>query len=285
MSALRKVYVDTRFALRGAPSDFYYDLGEDIPLSKNTICYVSEWTGPASWDNIHPGCNKLYLIENPKDAVFKMRIITFEPGVYDRNGLAAILQEKLRAGKHAEQGTYTVAVAVTSNVVTAAGQKYLKITLEGGGKFRIIPGEDWTENNMYEVWKDLDENAPDADVSNLRSISPVLQWRPHEFVFDLFSTFIDLRSRQCLFLHSPSFGDYTSIGPRGVRTALIKIPIVEPLGNMVHVATNGLEHDYVTVSSRTLRLLRFQLRDAFGELVDMKGGHYSFTLIFAERAM
>ena len=66
-----------------------------------------------------------------------MKVLIIEPGIYDRNGLATVLQDKLRTGKHEGMGTYTVSPAVMGQVVSAAGQRYLKITLEGGAHFEL----------------------------------------------------------------------------------------------------------------------------------------------------
>jgi hypothetical protein len=39
------------------------------------------------------------------------------------------------------------------------------------------------------------------------------------------SGFVDLRRAHNIFVHSPSFGNYNTVAPGGVRTALCKIPV------------------------------------------------------------
>ena len=285
-SQVRKIFVDTRFG-KGDPSDFEYDLGETVSLPQNTICYVSEITIPCSFDNVHAGVNRVFVGEATSAGVLSARILQLPEGVYDRNMLATALQTALNATKPETFGAYSVTSTSSvgsSNNALSASLRFLTINLSKAGSFFVASDEDLRNPEWYRVtWKGL-YNGPDFDTTNPRSLSAIVTWERHTLTSSLSSAFLDLRSRHALFLHSPSFGDYTSIGPGGVRTAICKIPIVEPYGSLLHIASGGLQHDYVTVSSRTLRLLKFRLRDSYGELVDLKGAHYSFTLVFAERA-
>ena len=76
------------------------------------------------------------------------------------------------------------------------------------------------------------------------------------------SGFIDLRSKHNIYVHSPSFGHYTSIGPLGVRTILCKVPVESAYGTVVHYAHSGSSYDYIDVGMSTLRMLSFSLLDA-----------------------
>ena len=98
------------------------------------------------------------------------------------------------------------------------------------------------------------------------------------------SSFIDLRSKHSLFVHSPSFGNYTSIGPNGVRTILCKIPVDSAYGSVIHFQNAGHVLDYIEASTRALKSLTFELRDAKGNLISLNGGHWSMTIVFAERS-
>jgi hypothetical protein len=97
------------------------------------------------------------------------------------------------------------------------------------------------------------------------------------------SSFIDLRSKHSLFVHSPSFGNYTSIGPNGMRTILLKVPVDSAYGSVIHFQHSGHPADYIEVSTRGLKSLSFELRDARGNFVNLNGGHWSMTIVFAER--
>ncbi len=97
------------------------------------------------------------------------------------------------------------------------------------------------------------------------------------------SSFIDLRSVHTLFVHSPSFGNYSTLAPRGVRTVIQKVPVEVGYGAVLHYEHSGSSYDHIDVGSTTLKMLKFELRDARGNLVDLKGGHWSMTLVFARK--
>ena len=96
------------------------------------------------------------------------------------------------------------------------------------------------------------------------------------------SHFVDLRRCKNIFLHSPSFGNYQAVGPRGVRTAIAKIPCDTGYGGLVRWQSSGSDHDYVECGVRSLRLLRLELRDADGVLLDLQGTAWSCTLLFSD---
>jgi hypothetical protein len=96
------------------------------------------------------------------------------------------------------------------------------------------------------------------------------------------SSFVDLRRCKNLFLHSPSFGNYNCLAPRGVRTAIAKIPVDAGYGGLVRWQTSGSQHDFVECGVRSLRLLRLELRDADGVLLDLQGTSWSCTLLFSD---
>ena len=86
------------------------------------------------------------------------------------------------------------------------------------------------------------------------------------------SSFIDLRSKHSLFVHSPSFGNYTSIGPNGTRTILLKVPVDSAYGSVIHYEHFGHSADCIEISTRGLKTLSFELRDAAGNFVQLNGG-------------
>ena len=95
------------------------------------------------------------------------------------------------------------------------------------------------------------------------------------------SSFIDLPSGISLFVHSPSFGNYTSIGPNGTRTILVKVPVDSAYGSGIHHQHSRHPTDIIEVSTRGLTSLTIELRDARGDLVSLK--HWSMTIVFTER--
>ena len=97
------------------------------------------------------------------------------------------------------------------------------------------------------------------------------------------SGYIDLRSKHSIFVHCTSFGDYASIGSRGVRAILAKIPVNVAYGSVLRYRYSGSHWRYISISNRSIRMLQFELRDARNRLIDLKGGHWSMTIVFAPK--
>ena len=126
------------------------------------------------------------------------------------------------------------------------------------------------------------------DTTNLQSTNELFSFE--KTTWDIYDTsyisnFIDLRSKHNLYVHSPSFGHYTSIGPMGVRTILCKIPVESAYGTVIHYAHSGSSYDFIEVGTSALRVLSFSLLDSKMNEVDTKGSHWSMTICLAEEEM
>jgi hypothetical protein len=72
------------------------------------------------------------------------------------------------------------------------------------------------------------------------------------------------------------------VSPNGSRTTLCKIPVEVGYGGLVRWSTGGSSFDYIECGVRSLHLLRLELRDADGNLLDLQGTAFSMTLLFSE---
>ena len=80
-------------------------------------------------------------------------------------------------------------------------------------------------------------------------------------------------------MHAPGFEASNTIGVKGARDILAKVPVDVGYGGAVHWYMSGSEHDCVEVGTYSLTVLTVQLRDAAGDVLDLKGSHWSATLI------
>ena len=95
---------------------------------------------------------------------------------------------------------------------------------------------------------------------------------------------INVSPHSTLFLCSSDFGGLAgSLGPRGETNIIRRIVIDKPFGSTVH-DVHGLMVDYVNCSGHQLNTLSFSLRDSFGNLVDLKGHDFSFSICLVEKA-
>ena len=91
---------------------------------------------------------------------------------------------------------------------------------------------------------------------------------------------LDLRANHCIYLHSPSLTHYKALGPAGSRSCLARIAVNSGYGSIFTHQHSGHMLDYIPCGGVTLRTLSFDIRNANHEVVDMRGGHVSFSIIF-----
>ena len=118
------------------------------------------------------------------------------------------------------------------------------------------------------------------------SINPVLRInsRPLQ-VYNVnvpFTTgFVDLQPLHSLYLASNRLSTYSSLGPASQRNIRKKILITTDFGE-VNTSMDAWHDDKVNVGGLSLKLLDFQLRDAYGNVIDLNGAHITFSLLFVQ---
>ena len=286
--SVRKLYVDSRYLSSGDPSSFEYELPETVELPKDTVAYVTEFTCVNGWDTVNDSNMFFYIAEERSDFTYKGRRIALAHKPHDSETLRSDIQAALNGSGKTVAGSYTVTrvpSAGNGSSGLAASYRYFEITLNGGGKFYIPVEEQLKDPHWYSSsWINLYLGDPYTP-SQTNSTNELLSFSMSGLATSATSGFIDLRSKHSLFVHSPSFGNYTSIGPRGVRTILQKIPVHNAYGGLTFYEHSGHPADYIEVSSTTIRTMKFELRDARGNLVNLNGGHWSMTIVFGERPM
>jgi hypothetical protein len=280
--SVRKLFIDSRFAVSGDSSSFQYELPEVLELPHDTVAFVTEFTGVSSWDTVNANNNSIYVVENTA-ALYSARIATIAPGAYDSETLRVAVEAALNGASKTVAGTYTVVRSSSAGTVNTASlgsaYRYFTIRLDGGGSC-FFPQDGWLQKQAN-IWNSY--VGPSYDPMNLRSSNELFQFPVQIISSNHTSSFIDLRSVHTLFVHSPSFGNYSTIAPRGVRTAIQKIPCDVGYGAVLHYEHSGSSYDYIDVGSTTLKMLTFELKDARGNFVNLKGGHWSMTLVLAKK--
>lgn len=279
--SIRKIYIDSRFLSKGTPSAFESELPEIVNLPKETAAVITELTCVASWDTISDSNNKLYIVEESSTGALSARILTLNSAPYDSETLRVEVENKLNSNKPANIGTYTVTRVTSASVQSSSGAsyRYYQVAVSGGSKF-YVPVDSTLKDSTWRgaMWYNS-FNGPDYDLASLRSTNELFNFEGQQtFQPSHTSSFVDLRSKHSLFVHSPSFGNYSAISPSGSRTVIAKIPVDSAYGSVIHYQHSGSTYDFIEVTNGALKNLYFELRDARGELVDLKGGHWSMTI-------
>ena len=100
-----------------------------------------------------------------------------------------------------------------------------------------------------------------------------------ENTFHVPSGLPDVSGIKTLFLTSGNFGHYSSLGPRGETDIIRRIDVSAPHGSYI-TDRLGLVGEYIECGNQQLQTLRFRLTDSYGQVVDLQGRSFSFSIIF-----
>ena len=265
----RKLYVDTRFKTTDSISntDFKYQLRVPASMPANATFCIDEINIPYAWNTVEAGINdKLYFswqMTLGSNAVYT--IITLPPKRYDGADLAAQIQTQLNASGN---GTWTISYDFVSNTIT--------FTATNGNRFRILTDEDLV---VYA------SNFPTLNRSNPQSINEIIQIsRLTGFNYNsptnpFKSGFLNLLNYQDIYITSGNMGSFDSQGARGESSVIRKICVNAAWGFSI-IDKLSWDSDQMSCSKLALSTLDFQLRDVNGRIIDLHGGHMSFTLLF-----
>ena len=94
-----------------------------------------------------------------------------------------------------------------------------------------------------------------------------------------YTAVLDLHTIRNVYLTSSSLCSYNIISNFGNDVIIKKISVKARYGQMLY---DGGEpgYDYLDVSKRALSRIDFKLLDSFGNVLDLRGNHWSFSLVF-----
>jgi len=94
------------------------------------------------------------------------------------------------------------------------------------------------------------------------------------------SGFIDLVPTRNLYLSGSGLGDFNTVTLSGNRNIVRQIPVNAGPGEIIFDQTvTGM--DYLDCSSQTLSRISFQLKDAYGKTVNLRGNRFSISIAFS----
>ena len=94
------------------------------------------------------------------------------------------------------------------------------------------------------------------------------------------SGFVDFQPIRNVYLCCSGLGNFQTLTLSGERNVVKKIPVNGMSGEIIFDQWgNGTDH--LDCSQQTLSRISFQLRDVFGRNIDLRGVHWSFTIVFS----
>ena len=92
---------------------------------------------------------------------------------------------------------------------------------------------------------------------------------------------IDVRTRYVLHLYSDALASMRTVGPNNSRSVICRLPVTTTFGGMRFKDHSSHHLDFIPVGGRTLTQIDVSVRDSYGQIVTLHGGHVSFKIIFA----
>ena len=272
-----KIYVDSRFKklTGGSTSDSEFTIEIPHPIQVKGKAFVDTILIPNSFYVIRANENdKMYLTEN--STVY--RIVTIASGQYNAHTLKDAVLVALQTGR-----------SITSNYM---------VTYDTTTNKLIVGLDSGTDNFTLYSGKLLDSNLSSFNTRNPGDTGPQASLPHHDsgevtgfraltaqngdVLTDVVaSDVVNVQPYNQLFLRSSLGEGYDAIGADGSSDIVRRIVCQVPLYNII-IDQHSLPHDSVTIGNREISSLSFQLTDVFGKIVDTKGHHISFSIIFIE---
>ena len=259
MLPIKKFYIDSRFKTSSSEthSNFTIDFPMTLLMPEDTGFYIEDVCIPHSWYPINAGNNYLqvkYFNSTPKD-------ITIDPGNYSVRDLNEAIVAKMNAAYNSLGEVFAMDYDVKTNTI--------------GIKLKTA-----TVGTTFKIYTDSEFTVP---ANKTRSLNTMLK----NFTADSFdgsevfrSGFVDMYPLRNIYLSCSGLGNFNTMSVSGDRNIIKKIPVNAGYGDVIHYeSATGL--DYLDCSHQTLSRVSFQLRDIFGNILDLNGAHISFSIVFS----
>jgi len=260
MLPIKKIYIDTRFKTGDSRShsDFHVDLPTTLLMPEDTGFYIDDVCIPHAWYTVNANVNDQvhYYLSNDG-----LRSATVPEGIYNITNLAAAIAHQMNVA--CAMAVFESEADLKTNVI--------RISLQApyaDRNWRIATDSELkSENRTSELARSMN-----GLIKNFVSKGQNIQ--------DFVSGYIDLVPIRNIYLSASGLGNFNTMTITGDRNIVKKIPVNASPGDLIFDQTvTGM--DYLDCSRQTLSRISFQLKDIHGNLVDLHGNHFSFSIVFS----
>ena len=258
MLPIKKLYIDSRFKSSDSVSDsnFKIDLPQNLLMPSATGFYIDDICIPVSW----------YVIDEGRNNHLYYRV----------NG--AVTYGIIPSGNYSLVNLNEAIV----NVMNSAFPNHFK---SSPSVRENKVGIDGLTSATFEILTDSQLASAGFTTSSPYSINNVLRNFTPQIInsssnFKWGSGYVDLMPIRNLYIVSSGLGSFNTMSVSGERSIVKKVPVNAGYGEMIYdQSLVGI--DYLDCSHQTLSRLSFQLKDVFGNVVDLHGQHWSFSIVFS----
>ena len=269
-----KVYVDSqkRLPQNESSSDFIMQMNEDLETHPNTVMYVMDEVIPQSYYTTPEGFYQFVyaIVYNSSDGSVQAYLkIDLKNQVFFASQLVGrisnlLSQEAVNQGLPAD--------LFTSSYDSDQRRMILNIT-DNGYNFKLPTDKELQESSL---WNDNILEDP-MSVNNLignyeAKVATNNTWT---------SGLMNLNPFNSLYIVCTELSDFHYSAPDGYSNSIIKkTNMMFNVGGITVSTSPPLVNDWIDVSNRSLKRLRFRITDSRGKTVNLHNAPVSFTLLF-----
>lgn len=258
MLPIKKLYIDSRFKSSDSVSDsnFKIDLPQNLLMPAGTGFYIDDICIPVSWYVIDEGRNNhLYFSVNNTDS-----LAVIPTGNYN---LVSLNEAIVDAMNSLYPNHFRSSPNVKENKIGIQGINLSSFAILTDAQLQPNPSLRSALNSINNVLRNFTAQVIDS-YSNLI-------WG---------SGFVDLYPIRNLYVISSGLGNFNTMSVSGERSIVKKVPVNAGYGEMIFdQSLVGI--DYLDCSHQTISRLHFQLKDVFGNTINLHGQHWSFSIVFS----
>ena len=261
MLPITKLYVDTRFKSSDSisDSDFKIDLPINLLMPAHTGFYIDDVSLPVSWYTIDSTRNNkiwfslngvLQMVEVP---LGNYRLVSLNAAIVDAMNKGTAIMPPVGNRFQSDPSVSTNKIGIKGLTTTS---------------FSLYTDEQLTDIGMPKPLNTINEV--------IRNYTPKTCNNTNPFV----SGYVDLFPIRNVYVTSTGLGNFNTLSVSGERNIIKKIPITAGYGEIVFdQAVVGM--DYLDCGHQTLPRIGFQLKDVFGNIINLQGHHWSFSIVFS----
>ena len=274
MLDIKKVYVDTRYKTDDSKSDsdFTIELPRTLNIPENTVCYLTDVVLPVSWRTVDERNNKLYMFIMLDEDNPLYKIIEIPVGNYSGPDFCAALGKAIQDTMTASELLIVINVSYdrNDNMITIKQLNQFTSWVYLVSSADLQTGRYWSHE------------LPKGEIQSLNGILRIgktsyllgngLPW----------VAYLDLHTIRNIYITSSSLASYNIISNFGNDVIIKKIAVKANYSQMLF-DTADAGYDSMDVSKRTLNRIDFRLMDSYGNIIDLRRNHWSFSLVFQQR--
>ena len=269
-----KVYVDSqkRLPQSESSSDFIMQMNENLETHPNTVMYVMDEVIPQSYYTTPEGFYQFVyvIVYNTSDGSVQAYLkIDLKNQVFFASQLVGrisnlLSQEAVNQGLPAD--------LFTSSYDSDQRRMILNIT-DNGYNFKLPTDKELQESSIWNGNILEDPMSVNNLIGNYEAkVATNNTWT---------SGLLNLNPFNALYIVCTELSDFHYSAPDGYSNSIIKkVNMMFNVGGITVNTSAPLVNDWIDVSNRSLKRLRFRITDSRGKTIDLHNQPVSFTLLF-----